>query len=115
MADRPSSLADNNDCEQEHCDDKVSSKSDAPTTWQQYVHWFVTDVLVYILILNLSSELVDTIRIDEFSISLVVALMLKFVLDMIQFLEHKIQHLFCHQNESQNCWCLLNVACDLLV
>lgn len=68
-------------------------------TWQVYYAWFVSDVLLYIVVLNLASELVKTIRIDRFSISLFVAVTLKIVLDIIQRVEHKIQHLFCHELE----------------
>jgi len=89
-------------------DDEGSKNQDDPeekeegvmvelTPWQRYYAWFVSDVLLYIVVLNLASELVQNIRIDHFSISLFVAVTLKVVLDIIQWIEHKIQHLFCHK------------------
>ena len=67
-----------------------------PTRWQRWYGWFVSDVLIYTVVLNLANELVSTIRIDRFSISLFVAVTLKVVLDCIQYLEHKAEQYFCH-------------------
>ena len=67
-----------------------------PTRWQRWYGWFLSDVLIYTVVLNLANELVSTIRIDRFSISLFVAVTLKVVLDCIQYLEHKAEHIFCH-------------------
>lgn len=52
---------------------------------------------MYVVILNLAAELVRNIHVNRFSISLCVAIMLKLVMDSIQYLEHKIHHLFCEQ------------------
>jgi hypothetical protein len=70
-----------------------------PTPWQRYFGWFLADVLMYIVVLNLAAELVDNIRVERFSISIFVAVVLKIILDLIQMLEHRLQHLFCVQLE----------------
>jgi hypothetical protein len=67
------------------------------TKSQRAAAWFLTDVLVFIVVLNLSAELVDQIVIDRFSISIFVALVLKVVLDVIHAAEHAIKHFFCVQ------------------
>jgi hypothetical protein len=63
--------------------------------WQQWYGWFMSDVLLYIVVLNLASELVQNIHINRFSISLFVAVVLKLVLSAIQSFEHYIKHLCC--------------------
>lgn len=77
--------------------DELDLHPKALTKWQRRYAWFSSDVLLYIVILNLASELVSNIRIDRFSNSLLVAVVLKLVLDAIQFLEHKVRHLCCDQ------------------
>lgn len=67
------------------------------TKWQHRYAGFASDVLLYIVILNLASELVPNITIERFSISLFVAIVLKLILDAIQYLEHAAKHLFCDQ------------------
>lgn len=56
---------------------------------------FLMDVLTYILVLNLAAELVDNIKMEHFSISIFVAVVLKLIMNAIQYLEHEIQHFFC--------------------
>jgi hypothetical protein len=71
---------------------------DAPrilTKYQEHYAWFMSDILLYVCILNLSSELVRNIHIERFSISLFVAVVLKLVLGAIQAVEHHIQHIVC--------------------
>ena len=63
--------------------------------------WFVWDVLVNLVVLNLAAELVSTIRIDHFSISIFVSVVLTFVLDVIEYLEHKVKHFFCVEHGRQ--------------
>ena len=64
-------------------------------TRQHMVGWFVADVLVNLVVLNLAAELVHSIVVDRFSISIFVAVVLTLILDAIEWLEHKIQHFFC--------------------
>jgi hypothetical protein len=78
--------------EQQHLDE---SPNEPLTKWQRRYAWFVSDVLLYIVILNLASELVRNIHIERFSISLFVAVVLKLVLDAIQYLEHHVKHICC--------------------
>lgn len=49
------------------------------TKWQRRYAWFTSDVLLYIVILNLASEFVRNIHIGRFSNSLLVAVVLKLV------------------------------------
>jgi hypothetical protein len=85
-----------------HADDtrhRSHTTEDAPilvlTKRQAYYAWFMSDVLLYVCILNLSSEWVRNIHIERFSISLFVAVVLKLVLNAIQAMEHHIKHLVC--------------------
>jgi uncharacterized membrane protein YvlD (DUF360 family) len=66
-----------------------------PTPWQLFVGWFLIDVSVNIVVLNLAAEIVSTIIIDHFSISIFVAIVLTLFLNLIQYLEHKVQYFFC--------------------
>jgi len=60
---------------------------------QKYLSW-TTDVLVYIIVLNLFVEFVDTIIIDSFWISILTAVLLKFLLDIVLSFEHHIDTFF---------------------
>jgi hypothetical protein len=52
------------------------------------------DVLIYVLVLNLFVEYVDKIVIDSFTISILTAILLKALLDVILGLEHRVAHFF---------------------
>ena len=56
---------------------------------QRYISW-TTDVLVYIIVLNLFVEFVDAIVIDSFWISILTAVLLKALLDVVIRLEHRV-------------------------
>jgi hypothetical protein len=60
---------------------------------QRYVSW-TSDVLVYIVVLNLFVEFVDAIIIDSFWISILTAVLLKALLDIVIGLEHHIGAFF---------------------
>jgi hypothetical protein len=67
-----------------------------PLTEAQKVYgWFITDILIYIVILNLAAELVKTIVINSFGISICCALFLKIFLDFACWIEKKMHHFFC--------------------
>ena len=55
---------------------------------------FMTDVLVYIVVLNLFVEYNDAIIIDSFSISILTAVVLKLLLDALTGVEQRVHHLF---------------------
>ena len=55
---------------------------------QRFMSW-MTDVLVYIVVLNLFVEFVDEIVIDSFWISILTAVLLKLMLDSLIGLEHR--------------------------
>jgi hypothetical protein len=52
------------------------------------------DVLVYIVVLNLFVEYVDTVVIDSFTISILTAVLLKALLVAIVGVEHRVAHFF---------------------
>jgi len=60
---------------------------------RRYVSW-TTDVLVYIVVLNLFVEFVDAIVIDSFWISILTAVLLKALLDVVIRLEHRVGTFF---------------------
>jgi len=55
----------------------------------QYMSW-TSDVLVYIVVLNLFVEFNDAIIIDSFWISILTAVLLKALLDIVIRLEHRV-------------------------
>ncbi len=59
----------------------------------RYASW-TTDVLVYIVVLNLFVEFVDAIVIDSFWISILTAVLLKALLDIVIRLEHRVGDYF---------------------
>ena len=59
----------------------------------RYVSW-TTDVLVYIVVLNLFVEFVDAIVIDSFWISILTAVLLKALLDVVIRFEHRVGAFF---------------------
>ena len=59
----------------------------------QYISW-TSDVLVYIVVLNLFVEFVDAIVIDSFWISILTAVLLKALLDIVIRLEHRVGAFF---------------------
>ncbi len=55
---------------------------------------WTSDVLVYIVVLNLFVEFVDAIIIDSFWISILTAVLLKALLDIVIRLEHRVGAFF---------------------
>ncbi len=74
-----------------------ASESSPPLTMtrnqQRFASW-MTDVLVYIVVLNLFVEFVDEIVIDSFWISILTAILLKLMLDSLVGLEHRVAAYF---------------------
>jgi len=60
---------------------------------QRFASW-MADVLVYIVVLNLFVEFVHTIVIDSFWISILTAVLLKLLLDLVLGLEHRVAAFF---------------------
>ncbi len=60
---------------------------------QRFASW-MADVLVYVVVLNLFVEFVHTIVIDSFWISILTALLLKLMLDVVVGLEHRVAAFF---------------------
>ena len=64
-------------------------------TWPQsvYLSW-MTDVLIYTIVLNLFVEYVDAVVIDSFTISIFTAILLKILLDIVLRFEHRVRSYF---------------------
>ena len=60
---------------------------------QRFVSW-MTAVLLYTVVLNLFVEYTDAIVIDSFTISVLTAIVLKALLDVILLLEHRVASYF---------------------
>jgi hypothetical protein len=57
-------------------------------TQRRFVSW-TTDVLIYIVVLNLFEEFSDAIVIESFWISVLTAVVLKILLDIVLLVEHR--------------------------
>jgi hypothetical protein len=66
----------------------------APTRRQLIFFSWTKDVLIYVVVLNLFVEYVDKIVIDSFTISILTAILLKALLEIILGLEHRVAHFF---------------------
>ncbi|MGI9648075.1 MAG: hypothetical protein ACR2OI_06115 [Acidimicrobiia bacterium] len=64
------------------------------TDGQRVFASFTADVLVYVVVLNLFVEHSDAIVIDSFSISILTAILLKLLLDLIVSAEHWVSDFF---------------------
>ena len=60
---------------------------------ERFASW-MTDVLIYTVVLNLFVEYADAIVIDSFTISVLTAVLLKALLDVIGGLEHRVSAYF---------------------
>jgi hypothetical protein len=69
--------------------------------------WFVswtTDVLIYVVILNLFEEFSDAIVIESFWISLLTAVVLKVLLDIVLWVEHQVSHFWDRFEGTMGSW-----------
>jgi hypothetical protein len=73
---------------------KVPPALQAPNRRQLVFFSWTKDVLIYVVVLNLFVEYVDRIVIDSFTISILTAILLKVLLDLIVGLEHRVAHFF---------------------
>jgi hypothetical protein len=74
--------------------DKTSAAMSAPSRRQLIFFSWTKDVLIYVAVLNLFVEYVDKVVIDSFTISILTAILLKALLDIILGLEHRVAHFF---------------------
>lgn len=74
--------------------DKIPTATQMPTRRQMIFYSWTKDVLIYVIVLNLFVEYVDKIVIDSFTISILTAILLKGMLDVILGLEHRVAHFF---------------------
>jgi hypothetical protein len=73
---------------------KIPAAMQTPTRRQLIFFSWTKDVLIYVVVLNLFVEYVDKIVIDSFTISILTAILLKALLDLILGLEHRVAHFF---------------------
>jgi len=66
---------------------------------RRFASW-MTDVLVYIVVLNLFVEYSDAIVIDSFTISILTAVLLKLLLDVVVGLEHRVRDYFDERSDT---------------
>ncbi len=64
------------------------------TSRQRQFTSVMTDVLVYTVVLNLFVEYAESVVIDSFSISILTAIVLKVILDVILAFEHRVSEFF---------------------
>ena len=74
--------------------DKMPAATSAPSRRQLIFFSWTKDVLIYVTVLNLFVEYVDEVVIDSFTISILTAILLKALLEIILGLEHRIVHFF---------------------
>ena len=60
---------------------------------QRFISW-TSDVLVYTVVLNLFVEYSDAIIIDSFTISILAAIVMKVLLDLLTGVEHAVREFF---------------------
>ena len=65
----------------------ISKKQDIFFSW-------TSDVLIYTVVLNLFVGHVDNVVIDSFTISILTAVLLKVLLDVVTRTEHRVHHFF---------------------
>ena len=65
----------------------ISKKQEVFFSW-------TSDVLIYTVVLNLFVEYVDAVVIDSFTISILTAVLLKVLLDVVMRLEHRVHSYF---------------------
>ena len=65
----------------------ITRKQDIFFSW-------MSDVLIYTVVLNLFVEYVDAVVIDSFTISILTAVLLKILLDIVMRFEHSVHHFF---------------------
>ncbi len=73
---------------------KMPAAVPAPTRRQLLFFSWTKDVLIYVVVLNLFVEYVEKVVIDSFTISILTAILLKALLDLILGLEHRVAHFF---------------------
>jgi len=64
------------------------------TTHQQLFFEYVFLILIDLTVLNVYNEFTDKLYLDSFSISLLIAISLQFMLKLTMSLEHKVSHYF---------------------
>jgi hypothetical protein len=74
--------------------DKIPVTTEIPTRRQLIFFSWTKDVLIYVVVLNLFVEYVEKVVIDSFTISILTAILLKALLDVILGLEHRVAHFF---------------------
>ena len=77
----------------------AESKTVTVTPAQERFMSWASDVLVYTVVLNFFVEYADAIVIDSFTISLLTAIVMKVLLDLLTMAEHRVSHFFARFNK----------------
>ncbi len=84
-----------------------------PTTRQtQFLTW-MTDVLIYVVVINLFVEYAPNVIIESFTISILTAVLLKLLLDAMMGLEHRVNAWFAAREGTA--WRVAGVLTFLLI
>jgi hypothetical protein len=68
------------------------------TRAQEIFFSWTSDVLIYTVVLNLFVEHVDAVVIDSFTISILTAVLLKILLDIVMHYEHQVKNFFAQRD-----------------
>ena len=74
--------------------DSPETRTVTVTLAQKRFQSWVSDVLVYTVVLNLFVEYSDSVVIDSFTVSVLTAVVLKILLDLLTLAEHHVSHFF---------------------
>lgn len=75
-------------------DEPIKTRTVTVTRAQEIYTSWARDLLIYVVVLNLFVEYVEGVVIDSFTISILTALLLKIILELVGRFEHRVHHFF---------------------
>ena len=75
-------------------DDEDDCPSNKPTELQSYYAWFMSDVLIFVTVINMAAEFTSSVKVDSFSFSIVSGIVLKVILDLVVLIGLKLHQTF---------------------
>ena len=75
-------------------DDENECPSNEPTGLQSYYAWFMSDVLIFVTVINMAVEFTSSVKVDSFSFSIVSGIVLKIILDLVLLIGLKLHQTF---------------------
>ena len=73
---------------------KIAAAVQTSSRRQLFFYSWTRDVLIYVVVLNLFVEYLPKVVIDSFTVSILTAILLKALLDLILRFEHRVAHFF---------------------